>query len=282
LSNKWILSATEIDTFETCRRKWAFHYLDGIKSPASKSAELGLLVHDYLQSYLSGKSTDQETTESKIASSGLMYLPKKLPPENTERHFAFTANSHVFQGYIDFFENLGSQKWLIGDHKTCSSLSYALSPEQLKKNIQANVYAQWAFREKDAKEVILKWVYYRTKSKPKALCVETALTFDEAQRNFEPIAKAADAIKNIIAAPRNLANFPKNESACFKYGPCPFYAQCRPHSIKYKSKPTEVFTMVHASRPNAEAPKSAFHLYVAARTYPQPNSQSRTKPGSHY
>lgn len=273
MSNKWILSATEIETFETCRRKWAFRYLENLSPPLSKAAEFGSAVHIFLQKYLTGYPINYETAEGRVASPGLAFLSKGLPQENIEHHFAFAAGGHVFQGYIDFFENLGDQKWLIGDHKTCSSLTYALTPEQLKKNIQANIYAQWAFKEKNAKEITLKWVYYRTKSTPKAICVETTLTPEEARENFQPIARTADEIKKILESSNKAINFAKNEKACFKYGPCPFYSRCKPSAIRYKSKLTEVFKM---SEIITEDKKSAFHLYIDCAPTKSANEYERT------
>jgi hypothetical protein len=150
LSNKWILSATEIGAFELCRRKWAYQYLDGIRPPQSKAAEFGLAVHGFLQKYLTGYSIDYHTQEGQVASPGLHYLPKRLAKENVERSIFFMKRRFMFHGYIDFFEQVGCQTWLIGDHKTCSNLSRVLSKEELKKNTQANIYAQWAFTEKAA------------------------------------------------------------------------------------------------------------------------------------
>jgi len=259
VSNKWILSATEIETFELCRRKWAYQYLDNIKPQPSKAAQFGSAVHTFLQKYLTGNDINYETAEGRVASPGLAYLPQLLPQRFVERQVFFAKDGFIFQGIIDFLESLGNRKWLIGDHKTCSSLTYALSSQELKKNIQANIYAHWAFLEEDAEEVSLKWIYYRTKSTPKAICVESTLTHDEAERNFEPITHAANEIKRIVDSKAKSSSLPKNESACFKYGPCPFLAKCRPNSIRYQVKTTEVFKM---SVPAPEIRKSAFHLYV--------------------
>jgi len=258
LSSKWILSATEIDTFTTCRRKWAYQYIDEIKPESSKAIQFGLAIHKFLENYLKGNSINYETAEGRVASPGLAYLPKSLPERSVERKIFFSKAGFIFQGVIDFLEDLGNKKWRIGDHKTCSALTYALSSEELKKNIQANIYAQWAFLEEDAEEVSLKWIYYRTKSTPKAVCVEASLSYDEAQKNFEPILQIANEIKKAVDSKAKSLSFPKNESACFKYGPCPFFSRCRPNVLKFKSKTTEVFRL----SPSTEIKASAFHLYI--------------------
>lgn len=159
MSNKWVLSATEIDIFDTCQRKWAYQYLDGIKPLPSQAAKLGSTVHAVLQKYITENAIDLNTVEGKISEPGLKYIPKDISKTNVERPIFFTHGDNIFHGYIDFYEQIGSQKWLIGDHKTCSSFSTALTPDQLKTNIQANIYAQWAFKELGAESVKLNWIY---------------------------------------------------------------------------------------------------------------------------
>jgi hypothetical protein len=166
----------------------------------------------------------------------------------------------MFHGFIDFFEQVGSQTWLIGDHKTCSDFKRVLTSEELKKNIQANIYAQWAFIEKGAKIVKLRWVYYRTKLSPKSVCVEAELTKDEADENFSLIAKTADDIFEVVKNKPHSSTQPKNTSACFKYGRCPFYSQCK-SSLKTTAKITHEVKEYVVTSLSKEKAKS-FHLFI--------------------
>ena len=285
MSNKWILSATEIDTFQTCRRKWAYQYLDSIKPPQSKAAEFGLEVHKFLQNYLTGYSIKYETPEGRVASPGLFYLPNNLPKENVERAIFFKKHGLIFHGYIDFFEQVGSQVWLIGDHKTCSNLSRVPSPTELKKNIQANIYAQWAFTEKVAESVQLKWVYYRTQSTPKAVCVEAELTQKEAEENFSHIAHIADNILSIVREKSPSSSQPKNLDACFKYGRCPFYAQCKrsPETTAETTRDKQSATIKIIRQENealmsdsSPQNKKSFHLFIDCVPTKSESSYERT------
>ncbi len=271
MSSKWILSATEIETFELCRRKWAYIYLDGLKPPQSKAAELGNLVHSVLEKHLTGYPIDYEIAEGRIARAGLPHLPQTLPDDNVEHAFFFLKYGHIFHGYIDFFEQVGSQTWLIGDHKTCSNFSNAIGPDELRKNIQANMYAQWAFNEKRAETVKLRWIYYRTKSTPKAICVDAELSKAEAEENFIRIKTIADVIAGFAKDRPASGTLPKNTNACFKYGPCPFYAKCKidpqvlPHSKHLITPRTKDVAMA-----------SSFHLYVDCAPTKSEHSYERT------
>lgn len=250
------MSATEIEMFLTCQRKWGYKYMDNIELKPSKAAELGNRVHKLLENYLINNAIDIKTHEGQIASAGLHLLPNSLPKDNIERHILFAHGGFIFQGYIDFFDHLGSQTWLIGDHKTCSSFSNALNEESLKKNIQANIYAQWFYKEKDADAVKLKWIYYGTKGKPQARAIEAELTRDEAQPVFTEILKTAAEIKNFIEEKLTTSDLPKNTSACFKYGPCPFYSRCKNDQVQVLPvKPVR-------AKEEKVSPGGSFHLYV--------------------
>jgi CRISPR/Cas system-associated exonuclease Cas4 (RecB family) len=264
LSSKWILSATEIDTFETCRRKWAYQYVDAIKTPPSKAAEFGLLVHEWLQKHLTGESINHQTPEGRVATPGLHYLPKQLPKENVERPIFFMKDGNIFHGYIDFFEQVGCQTWLIGDHKTSSNLSKIPTPDELKKNIQANMYAQWAFTEKAADSIKLKWIYYRSQSTPKALCVETEISREEGEKNFEAITKIAKEILTIVRDKSPSSAQPKNLNACFKYGRCAFYSQCKNSLVTAALVEHPCSTKINEADLSSSCHNKAnsFHLYI--------------------
>ena len=260
MSQKWLLSATQIETFSLCQRKWGYQYLDGIKPLASKAALFGSSVHTFLQKYLTGYEIDFNTDEGRVIKPGLDFLPKKLDPQMVEKQFFFAINKQIFQGFIDFFHHLGSQTWLIGDHKTCSSFTSALTSEQLKKNIQANIYAQWAFNELGAEKVQLKWIYYKTKGPAKAICVEAQIKKQEQPKLFKTHLHAARDITAIIEKKTDSLKLEKNFNACFKYGRCPFFSYCKlnqkPFELTKGNVMPEINNNINIDHNNN------FHLYI--------------------
>ncbi len=261
MSNKWILSATEIETFELCRRKWAYQYLDEIKTPPSKAARFGSAVHSFLQNHLTGNAIDYQTAEGRVIFPGLGFLPKRLAHENVERPIFFSKHGLMFRGYIDFVEQIDATTFLIGDHKTASNLRYALAIHELKKNTQANIYAQWAFTERAAELVKLRWVYYRTSSSPKAMSVDTELSKSEAEENFLNIADTGNKILAIVKDGPPSIKQPRNSAACFKYGRCHFFDRCSGEARTTFTKKNKLEEALMKQIDHDVKDKS-FHLYI--------------------
>ena|GEM_PF-1079872 len=274
MSNQQILRPSEIDTFLSCQRKWGFRYLDNIEPPHSPSITLGVAVHKALENYLVNNQIDHQSTEGQIAQPGLRFLPDKLPRNYVEKKFYLPIEDFLISGTPDFFQDLGNNVWLLGDHKTCSAFSSALKPDELSENTQANLYAYWLFREKNAELVKLRWIYYRTKGSAQAQCVEAQLKPDDNDKNCEKLFATAQEIIRLRKTQFSTTGLTKNLSACFKYGRCHYYAAC-----KYDSKeiPAELSKplLKKAAREDGDnahipAPPSdksrlnqeAFHLFI--------------------
>lgn len=193
-------------------------------------------------------------------------MPNNLQKDQVEKHFAFVEDEMFFHGFIDFHQNIGHNTWLIGDHKTCSSFDHALSPTSLKKDLQANIYARWAFNNLSADRVRLRWIYYQTKSKNQSQCVETELDHQENLDNCYSIFESAKEIESLIEAERKSFTLPKNTSSCFKYGRCPYFAMCKDdrRSITNKIKtPREI-----SSRDTIFSPKESYPIMSSAPNNP--------------
>ena len=274
LSNQWILRPSEIDTFLGCQKKWGFRYLDNIDHPPSPAIKLGIAVHKVLENYLINNQIDDQTTEGQIAKTGLKFLPAKLSKNHVEKKFYLPIEDFLISGTPDFFQDMGNNVWLLGDHKTCSTFSSALKPDELKENTQANIYAYWLFKEKNAELVKLRWIYYRTKGSAQAQCVEAELKPDDNDKNCEKLFAAAREIIRLRKTQLSTAELTKNLSACFKYGRCPYYTACKYGATETPTEQSKLL-LKKAAREDGDnatitAPPSdksklnqeAFHLFI--------------------
>src|SRR6266567_6958505 len=90
-----LCSKSEIETFEACKRKWAFNYVLRIRTPQSDSAKLGDDVDGgQLQPYYrDGREFDYTKPSGYIAASGLVHLPPRDPSFETQRYFSIPSPS---------------------------------------------------------------------------------------------------------------------------------------------------------------------------------------------
>ena len=216
------LSASQIQTFADCQRKWAWRYVEGVEDAPNKSAELGKAVHAELEKYLRGGDIDFTSEIGYIAASGLEHLPKPGTPDLiVEEEFHFEGPSgHTYLGYKDL-EEPGT----ITDHKTTSDLKWAKTPEDLQTDIQATLYAVDYFRKhSEEKSVQLRWVYYQTRNTKKSTV--TLLTVDQRETWNKFLAIEQIAGRMHEASKLRALDLPANINHCSAYGGCPHQGRC--------------------------------------------------------
>jgi hypothetical protein len=221
-----LLSASQLSTFEDCKRRWAFEYIWGIPREPNEAARLGTAVHALLEKFSRyGLPPDRSTREGQIALKMLGVLP---PPGvgYPEKRFYLSTPRHAFTGFIDLsYWDLTHGATII-DHKTTSDLKWAKTPEMLQNDTQALIYAAaacTAFRVDSAR---LLWNYGTTSSKPQSHVVETRIHLSHAISRFERIENVADEITELFNAQVNPFSLPPVVSSCEKYGGCPHRARC--------------------------------------------------------
>jgi len=233
-----ILSASQVNTYRDCARKWAISYLDVIKPPGNASAELGKAVHAELETYT--KSGTKPT--SPIALAALPHIPQPGIAQ-AEQEFAHTLPSSAFRGFIDgLFDTIDDtavapftgDATTVLDYKTSSDpRKWGKTPEQLRTDVQANLYASWAF-SKGAHLVNGLWLYLPTKGKPIAHPVR--LAFDRAQvadvvESIDCTAKEVQALYQIRPKSHDVT---PNRKACNAFGGCPHRntEHCQPPALE--------------------------------------------------
>jgi hypothetical protein len=228
----WKLSPSQIDTYVSCRRKWAWKYIVGLHTPSNKSAALGTEVHGQLEKYLAGGHIDFSKDSGYIAQAGIHLLPKpKTLGMLIESEFEFTYRGIKFGGRRDLV--LPGQVW---DHKSTSAMKWAKSREDLETDIQANVYA-WSklVEEPDLVYVDLAWVYYQTKGTRKSKKVELRVFREQAQMAMDCVADIGHEMigeyeKTIslddVAKRSYVKGLTPTVETCGAYGGCPYQGQC--------------------------------------------------------
>ena len=216
------LSASQVQTFVDCQRKWSWRYVEGVEDLPSPAAELGRAVHAELEKYLHGGEIDFTTEIGYIAAAGLEHLPKPgTPGLHIEEEFHFEGPSgHSYLGYKDL-EEPGA----VTDHKTTSDLRWQKTPEDLKTDIQATLYAVDYFRKyPEENDVELRWVYYQTRNTRKSAITRLRVHQEETWKRFLEIERIAETME--VASSKRALELVPNIDHCSAYGGCPHQGRC--------------------------------------------------------
>lgn len=234
----FVYSPSQIETWQDCHRKWGLEKLDRLPKPQAKSAELGEAIHTQLESHLLGKGLDFTSKiprwaamglSAELAATALHLLP---PPGSVEVERKFDAvrlsdNPWAWTGRIDWMQ-LGPPI-TIGDHKSTSEIkAWAKSPQDLIKDVQANVYAKYALTHLSphAESVQLQWTYIQTKGPKLALPVVQTLSRSQVESRFSEIDQIAAQITEARQQVKSGLELPYNPDTCEKYGGCPYQGVC--------------------------------------------------------
>lgn len=223
-----MFSATQVESFLLCPRKWAWSKLDGISSPPTPAAELGTIVHAQLENWLGyGIPFDCSHKSGDIAYAGLEHLPRPNTPGMTvEEAFVLELGGHTWRGLKDV-QILDRQPPLVLDHKTTRDIDlFARSPEELRTNVQACLYAADAMVRTDSDTCELYWVYYQTQGPKRAKRVELVVTRADVEPTLIRACEAADAMTTIHELGIKAKDLPPNPAACADFGGCPYVSHC--------------------------------------------------------
>ncbi len=219
-------SASQITTFRTCARKWAWDKIEGKRQPENKYAERGKQIHSILEAWLEhGTPIDTTTEYGAIAASGVEHLP---PPgtSQVEQEFYLRGEHADYLGYVDCGFIDTDKTPVILDHKTTSNLSYAKTAEDLLVDPQAMIYAKVAFDEVDHHEVELRWVYYLTTGAKRSKKVSLKVVKDHVEKQFAEIEATAAHMNEIRVSGKKAKDLPPNPAHCSAYGGCPYVNDC--------------------------------------------------------
>lgn len=233
------LSASQISTFLDCNRSWGYAYLENRRPPPDPSTALGSEVHRQLEEWAKNKVMPT----SSIAVTGIKHMP---PPGigAVEERISFGTPNSLWRGAIDLHYDLingmlAVQPFTTGttvvhDHKTSGNPRYIKTPADLAADIQANLYAFWAFGTQKRVmgsfgRVDGKWVYMATKGAPKATPV--SITFDRArvEGHVEEIDVHAKQVQTLYQLRPKASELTPNYATCDKYRGC-FHRDVCPRS----------------------------------------------------
>lgn len=228
------LSASQIDLFLACQRKWFYKYIENRPNIVGKGAILGSAVHVELEQYLKGYPINFTTDAGYIALSLTQLAPSPTTPGlQAEKDFSFQYDGVTYRGKKDFGYQREDGWQVVGDFKTTSDLKYAKTSEDLATDTQAMLYAYEAYlRNPTAKGVTLEWLYAKTDKKPtlnirprKTQKVHLNVLKEDTEMFMVELNSVAKEILKLYDEP-NRKNALKNPGHCRAYNGCPYLDIC--------------------------------------------------------
>lgn len=225
----WSVSATQIDLWNMCHRRFAFQYLEGKKPPQHPAAAFGTELHTIAEQYLTvGKSPDELTQAGELFVRGLPYLP---PPRSggVEGEFRFEMNDVKYLLRVDYRGERvpGLPGRVLLDHKTSSDpKEYGVWGDEFLKNPQTVLYATYDMLSAGDDKSQCRWLYYWTKGKPKAEPSDFLFTQSMLEDVFEPVVQVpAKQILELKSAPVAANDLDPNTESCKLFGKegCPHH-----------------------------------------------------------
>lgn len=222
-----VLSASQVDTWTLCQRKWAWSYIEKIKK-SNNFATLGTDVHQVLADWLEkGKPIDTTSQIGRIILPGLKHLP---PPGTAgleiEKGFELETEAAKYRGFKDLQYMSSEGIPVVGDHKTTTDFKWAKTEDDLRKNTQSIIYAQDALNRYEAKAVDLRWVYYRTTGSPGSHLVKLRVVQSEVEDQMGLIDETASEILKAYKTFTKATDADPTPTACEAYGGCVYMENC--------------------------------------------------------
>lgn len=244
-------SASQIEAFLLCKRKWAGPYLNGWERGTNRFAAWGLVLHGMIERYLrDGVPFDLTTPQGLSAMAGLHFLPSPATPGMTIENFVprtgerepfrVRIGGHLFIGYKDIaIPAWGSVSETgdytvttpkVFDHKSCGDFAWMKTAETLRtSDVQAAIYTYEALSQYTTSQGIdavdLTWIYYR-RDPPAARRSSARVTMNDIAPTIAGIVRAADEMSALRKAGVKALDLAPNPDACGAFGGCHYRDRC--------------------------------------------------------
>jgi hypothetical protein len=241
------VSASQVITFRSCKRKWHWEKIGGFRSPSTPSQNLGKAIHAAIEHYIltgevwekallmDGPPESFVERNADVSLSPYVFdvgrfvravkdrLNRKTASSEMEFRMATFEGGPEWLGYIDYF----CPDELI-DFKNFSDLKYAKDEETLLKDIQMNCYARHYFEIfPDAVSVPVSLFYMVTRNKVKVPTkeVKVIITRERCEKIWKGALKDVEEMIQ-LASVKNSLEIEPNTEACSAYGGCPHRKRC--------------------------------------------------------
>lgn len=265
------VSASQIALHSRCQRRWYFEKVLRLVEESGDAAALGTWVHKGLDAHYKGEPFEAPPYVLKYVNAALTLTPPNGPQIESEAHIhgtGFMVAGVPFKGFIDLLSHADADHIRIIDLKTRGSFDRNLSPDELARDVQLNIYAKYALDRFDPLDVEVTHAYVQTEPKkhddeyfiPKTASSSVTVSPAEIEDVFQGVVTpSVEALKVTVGA-QSYKDVPFNKGDCYSFNrPCPHISKCFPSAASrlVAGFADESTTMSLADRLTATAPTAA-------------------------
>lgn len=282
-------SASQVKTYEMCERKWTLESLHRLRGPPSSSMAVGTALHKQIEDwYLRGVEPKSPLARAGVENlpargSGLIVIEKALDKadptgaidpdtKKIKRVPSLFTGAFPWKGFIDLlYQPLGmTQRVQVWDHKSTTNLMWAKSNQELREDLQLNVYAKWCFDSDAALEVVDVFHNYLVTSTMNQTEVRaSSISRAENAKHWQHIDARAKEMQVIsdMAQQSQDSNFwqraKPNFDSCGAYGGCAFREMCDKHHNR-SIDPNNLYNFTDSPTPAGNPVKNPGEKTMAA------------------
>ena len=249
------LSASQMDMFQTCPKKWWYQYVQKLPVPATKAKDFGTAVHALAEAYLKADINDRDPVSGLPADLYPQGWDAGLSPDEVT-HAVTLVNTAINKGILtryplrkieDKFSFETSLSKIVGtvdvltpskiiDHKTTANFRYAKKASELPTNIQMMLYAAKHLRyfpaewgERPETLTLRHNVFSKEVCDDPMKClraVETEVTAEQVAEFWNNVITPLIYEMEKSGDCETCPDGPREKGACQKYKGCPFIPVC--------------------------------------------------------
>lgn len=232
------VSISQIESFKSCPRAWAFDKAPHIKvprPPPTQAQLTGIKGHEENEElFLKGNDRRGQTALAgdEFIQPLLKYAPFKGGLGQVE--FPLPSDARLgeleIEGYIDFLipesDMFGERVPVIYDWKFKSQMKYALGRESLIEDPQGNIYAKYIMDLLGCDKVVFAHVTFQTKGHADAKLTWAYIERVGAEKIVSELSRVANEEMTQYVNVATQDEVPYNIQSCSKYGGCAYAAVC--------------------------------------------------------
>jgi CRISPR/Cas system-associated exonuclease Cas4 (RecB family) len=223
------VSASQIDTYLTCRRKWHLNKICCLPIPQHPSAALGEEVHKGQEKFLADdeEGGGNEADVHRLAKASIPLLRQLRGNVFVEKKMERSLrNGITFVGRIDILDFKSDEdRPRILDWKTTSNMQYAKTEEELATNVQMLSYAYEALCTQPVVKAVRLAHYVIPTKNGTPRYTETQVTPLQVHKGWTQMQDIVDEMRETarVTSPDDVT---PTLSACGAYGGCAFRDKC--------------------------------------------------------